>query len=264
MAQDAGFRAECFDLARDTVGDCEDRPLAGYNHMQAALLASQAAAGELSTAELHDASIRLFNRHALEAFASEYAYRVGWGKESIEFALHMETHLRDRLALPPSADMAIVLAAIDDDDTEGITDAVLQRAVAHVKALHPKAGSHCLPAFLAGQGGVEFNAWMEHLRSKFPQNFEKLNRQVGDRLEARTRKLGGTAEAREQAGVECKELYARLSTRMVARLTRQALREARGDLDAGAGPGRRGLAQRLAAGLRKVLPGFLPRRHRRD
>lgn len=259
MERDATFRAECFDLSRDTMGYCQDRAVAGYNQMQAALLGSRAAAGELSTAQLHDASIRLFNRHALEAFAWAHANRVRQSEENLPIALYLETHLRKRLALPPSADMGLAEYA---GDRGKINCMVRRRAVAHVRALHSKAGIQGLPAFLAGQGSVEFTAWMDHLRSKFPADFEKLNQEVGDHLEARTRELGGTMEAREQAGVECKELWAQLSIGMVARLTPKALREASREPNAGADTGRNGLAKGPAAGLRNALLNFQSRRHR--
>ena len=86
----------------------------------------------MSTAGLHDASIRLFNRHALDAFASEHAYRQGEGAESIEVALYLETKLRDRLALPPNADMHYDGYAVQ---AAGVDAAVLERAVVHVQAL---------------------------------------------------------------------------------------------------------------------------------
>ena len=69
--------------------------------MQAALLASRAAAGELSPPRLHDASIHLFNRHALEVFASKYADKKGVSHESIEVALYLETKLRDAPCVAP-------------------------------------------------------------------------------------------------------------------------------------------------------------------
>lgn len=231
MAQDAGLRAECFGIAREYQGFCVDRPLAGYHRMQAELLASRAAAGELSTAGLHDASVRLFNRHALEAFASEHARRQGRSHESVEAALYLEIQLRDRLALPPVA--TVMHGAPFAVESIKIDAAVLNRAVAHVRALHRNTAEHGLPAFLAGLGAAEFNPWVEHLRGKFPQDFEDLNQRVGDRLEARTRKLGGTAAAREQAGVECKAQWTRETVGLVARLSRTALAEVGVEVDAG-------------------------------
>jgi hypothetical protein len=218
----------------EAQGDCEDRALDGYHRMQAALLASRAAAGELSPAELHDASIRLFNRHALEAFASEHAFNNWASEENVEVALYLETKLRDRLALPPNADMIYGAYA---EEAAKIKAAVLDRAVAHVQALHREAGSHGLPAFLAGQGGVTFNAWVEHLRKTFPDKFEDLHKEVSVRQEARARELGDTAVAHEQAGVECKELWTRKTIDLVARLTSEALPEAGAAIDAAAGAG---------------------------
>ena len=263
MGRDTDFRAECFGIARDALGHCGDRVLAGYNHMQAALLASRAVAGELSTPGLYAASIRLFNRHALEAFAVEHAYGARQGDEGLEVALYLEAYLGYRLALPPSAPMNDAESA---RIRASLGDAVLAQAVAHVQALHREAGSHGLQAFLAGLGDVEFNAWAEHLRRKFPRHFDKLNRKVSRRLEARASELGGTAAAREQAGVECKEHWARLSIGMVARLTGRILPGIGTDVRAleRAGTRRGRLVGRLealfqsAAGCLPPLPGARP------
>lgn len=217
MQDDPKFRQRCFVLAADALGDCEDRVAVGYGHMQAALLSSRAEAGELSPEQLKEASLQLFNRGALREFATAHAARVNIPKEELEVALALETRLRGRLPLP---DGVAGMTYQNFAQSQGrVSDRLVDQALAHVHARQQEAGAGGLRHFLAGQDGAEFTAWVDHLRSRHPGDFEALNNEVQAKHQEVADEFGGTPEAHLQAGIESKRLYTQGLTDLVWRLT---------------------------------------------
>lgn len=211
------FRRECFRLAADAMGHCDDRVALGVSRMQAALLISCAGGGELAPALLVDASLKVFNQKALEGFAKAHAAAAGIPDEELEVVLALETRLSGRLALPGG-----VAGMRNTDFVRGpgkVDNDVVQQALAHVQGLWQDPGADGLKAFLAGQCSFEFMAWAEYLRREHPDDFDTLYRNAQAAHAEAARALGGTPEANEQAGVESKAFYQREFADLVWRLT---------------------------------------------
>lgn len=221
MQHQPEFRRQCFVLAADALGACEDRVAMGFCHMQAALLTSRAVAKELSPAQLMDASRRLFNREALREFALAHAARAGIAGEALEVVLALEIRLRDRLALPQG-----MPGMLNEDFVQTqceLTESVVKAALAHVHDRQRAPGAGGLKEFLAGQGRTGFTAWIDHLRRCSGGDLDAVNRRAQARLEMRAQALGGTPDAYAQAGVEGKDLYNREFADVVWRLTQASL-----------------------------------------
>lgn len=221
MQNQPEFRRQCFALAADAMGACEDRVAMGFGHMQAALLASRAAAGELSPAQLMDASLRLFNRKALREFAVAHARQAQIAGEELELVLALEIRLRDRLALPQGA-----REMLNEDFVQSrceVTDAVLDAALAHVHDRQRDPGAGGLKEFLAGQGRSEFTAWADHLLRKHPDAFTAAQTKAQALHEKVVESLGDAPEADVQAGIESKALYRQEFAEVVWRLTQASL-----------------------------------------
>jgi hypothetical protein len=227
MQDQPEFRRQCFALAVNALNFCEDRVAVGYDQMQVALLTSRATAGELSPAQLRVASLQVFNRNVLREFAVAHAERVRVQSEELEVALALETRLRGRLALPEGVPG---MTNADFAQSGGrVTDRLVEQALAHVHARQREPGPGGFRHFLAGQDSTEFTAWVDHLRSRYGDEFDALNDKVQAKHQEVAEAFGGTPEADLQAGIESKMLYSQALTELVWRLTqRSSAQEASG------------------------------------
>jgi hypothetical protein len=217
MQDQPEFRQQCFTLAVDALNACEDRVAVGYGHMQAAWLTSRAAAGELSPAQLMEASLQVFNRNVVREFAVAHAKRVQIPGEELEVALALETRLRGRLALPEGVP-GMVYANFARSQGR-VTDWLVDQALAHVHERQQEPGAGGLGHFLAGLDGAGFTAWVNHLRSRHAGDFEALNHKTQAKHQEVVDALGDAPEADLQAGIESKMLYNQQLTELVWRLT---------------------------------------------
>ncbi|HET7865132.1 MAG TPA: NEL-type E3 ubiquitin ligase domain-containing protein [Burkholderiaceae bacterium] len=223
MQDQPKFRGQCFALAVDALSACEDRVAVGFGLMQAALMSSRAAAGELSPTQLKEASLQLFNRNALREFAVAHAERAGIPGEELEVALALETRLRGRLALPGGVPgMTYANFAWSQGQ---VTDGLVDQALAHVQARQQAPGAGGLRHFLAGQDEAGFTPWIDHLRSRHAADFEALNDKVQARHLQLAERFGGSPEAHLQAGIESKTLYRQELADLVWRLTQGSVPE---------------------------------------